>query len=82
MEHVGLPATFDKPHAMLRVSLGSTLNMGNYEFLRIGVDLELPCSPDKAEAAFKVAEKFVTAKLDGLIKKHRSSESGMEELVV
>jgi len=66
---VGPVLKFEGPVAEVRVDLGATLNMGNYEALRLGVSLSLPCdpSPVKVEEAFKRAVKFTEDKLDKMI---------------
>lgn len=68
---------FTSEPAEIRIDLGATLNMGNYESLRIGISLSVPCPNTKTgiESAFKASEKYVEAKLDKLIKKHRGPES-------
>lgn len=66
---------FEGPNAEVRVDLGATLNMGNYESLRLGVSLMLPCNPTPAavEQAFAKAVKFTEAKLDKMIKANREA---------
>lgn len=61
---------FSSEPAVVRVSMGSTLNMGNYQSLRLGVDLALPCEPAAVEAAFKQAASFVEKKLGELVLKN------------
>jgi hypothetical protein len=56
--------------AVVRVSMGSTLNMGNYQSLRLGVDLALPCDPAAIDNAFDRASKFVEKKLNELVVSH------------
>jgi hypothetical protein len=71
---------FDGEPAVLRVSLGTTLNTGNYTSLRLGVDLSLPCNPAKLEAGFSAAEKFVASHLAKMIAKHSPKSEEVEEV--
>lgn len=64
---IGEAVTFDKPHATVRVSQGTTLNMGNYQSLRLGVDVTLPCAVDKLDKAFIMAKKFVEKHLEEMV---------------
>jgi hypothetical protein len=66
---------FDGEPAVVRVSMGATKNMGNYESLRLGVDLALPCSPAEVDVAFDRAAKFVEAKLNTLIQEISPGDS-------
>jgi hypothetical protein len=72
-QKVGPPLKFEGPTAEVRVDLGATLNMGNYEALRLGVSLSVPCSPDPKhiETAFKYAAKFTEDKLDKMIQANK-----------
>ena len=74
---VGPPLKFEGPNAEVRVDLGATLNMGNYEALRLGVSLLLPCdpSPAKVEEAFKRAVKFTEEKLDKMIQANKGEKA-------
>jgi hypothetical protein len=55
--------------------------MGNYESLRIGVDLSVPCDPDSKslESAFQKAAKWTDVKLDQLTKHHKGEEDEGED---
>lgn len=66
----GKVKTFSGEPAVIRVSMGNTLNMGNYQSLRLGVDLALPCSPAEVEVAFERASRFVEEKLNSLTLRH------------
>jgi hypothetical protein len=76
----GKPKMFNGEPAVVRVSMGTTLNMGNYQSLRLGVDLALPCSPAQVEQAFDKAAKFVQLKLDTLITEHTPQNVGVKEI--
>lgn len=67
---------FSEEPANVRISMGVTLNMGNYESLRIGVDLSVPCPNTKTgiESACKSATAYVEKKLSALHKKHKGAE--------
>lgn len=71
---------FDGEPAVVRVSMGTTLNMGNYQSLRLGVDLALPCSPAQVDAAFEQAAKFVQRNLDSLVSTHAPETVGVKEI--
>jgi len=77
---IGENLSFDQPYATVKVSLGVTKNMGNYESLRIGVDLSLPCSPVEADAAFDKAAKFVENKLNALIEEVTPQGVGVKDM--
>lgn len=70
---------FKEEPAVVRVSMGTTLNMGNYQSLRLGVDLALPCSPAEVDQAFERASKFTEKKLTELVARHKQPEN--EEVV-
>ena len=71
---------FDGEPAVVRVSMGTTLNMGNYQSLRLGVDLALPCAPAKVEAAFVKASAFVQKKLDKMIQENTPKSLEVEHI--
>lgn len=50
--------------ARVSVSFGRTVNMGNFEFVRIDVSVSLPCMPDDVPAAYDRAVDFVVDKLE------------------
>ena len=49
---------FLSPPARVGVDLSQTVNMGNYESVRVGVTLQVPCYPEEAEGAYEYASKF------------------------
>ena len=49
--------------AFVRVSVGSTYNLGNYESLRIDVSITLPCDPARVDQGYEDASAFVADKL-------------------
>ena len=57
--------------AEVRVGLGSTLNMGNYESLRLGVDISLPCVEKDLEKKFVEALAMAEKNLSKMIEKFK-----------
>lgn len=49
--------------AFVRVGAGKTINLGNYESLRIDVSVTLPCLTSKVSETFQSAADFVADKL-------------------
>ena len=49
--------------AFVRVNAGKTLNLGNYESLRIDVSISLPCLPEDINATYEQAADFAFSKL-------------------
>lgn len=45
------------------MGLSQTVNMGNYESLRIEVSLRVPCYPEEAVAAYEYAAAFCKERL-------------------
>ncbi len=48
--------------ANVRVEMGMTINLGNYESAKISVCLSVPCYKEETDAAFEYAKKWVKAK--------------------
>jgi hypothetical protein len=49
--------------AFIRVNAGKTLNLGNYESLRIDVSVTLPCLPENIEETYEQAAEFAFTKM-------------------
>jgi hypothetical protein len=49
--------------AFVRVSAGKTINLGNFESLRIDVAVTIPCLPSAIDAAYTEASDFVAEKM-------------------
>ena len=49
--------------AFVRVNVGGTYSLGNYESLRLDVSVTLPCLPSEVDECFTVASDMVAAKL-------------------
>ena len=54
-----------QPVAKVRVAGSITQNLGDYNSVRVGVEIEIPCAPDDVsiEAAYARASEFVDVKL-------------------
>lgn len=50
--------------ASVKVGAGLTLNLGNFESLRIDCHVTLPCSVDDLDATYEVASDFVSRKIE------------------
>ena len=61
--------TTDKPMANVGVSLGATINTGNYNSRRVEISLHMPSEMDKKSInkTFKRCLKWCDDKLDGII---------------
>lgn len=57
--------------AEIKVGIGSTLNMGNYESLRLGVDISLPCVEKDLEKTFNLALAKAEKNLSTMIEKFK-----------
>jgi hypothetical protein len=62
-EQVGTPQQFADEPARVGVSLGKTINMGNFESLRIDVQVSLPCPVYERHLAYDAAMEFAMDKL-------------------
>jgi hypothetical protein len=51
--------------ARVTYSLNKTVNTGNYENFKVGVELVLECDTDHTEQAFAEAKVFVRDKVEG-----------------
>ena len=70
----GKPKVFKEKPSEVHVGMGSTLNMGNYESLRLSVDVTLPCAEKDLLKTFKRAVAFCDKQLDGLINEYRPAQ--------
>ena len=50
--------------AKVRASASMTINLGNYESVRVSTDVELPCVVEELEDCYKTAREFVDTKLN------------------
>ena len=49
--------------ARVGVDLSQTVNLGNYESIRVGVNLQIPCYAEEAENAYEYASRFCKQRL-------------------
>lgn len=74
-ELITIPKVPNVPLASVGYSSGMTLNLGDYESVKIGVSVTLPSPLAEIEEAFKVAKDFVDRRLGtevGLVKSYRA----------
>lgn len=58
---------FNEPPAVVKLSLGRTINTGNYESIRVDAGVELPCTVDGIREAQKEARRIVEKALEEII---------------
>ena len=67
--------SFEGPTAVVRISGGATVNMGNYQTSRVEVGIEVPCYPEEVPEVYRTVQATVEAKLkaeiDELMKQKR-----------
>lgn len=51
----------------VKFDIGRTINLGNYESVRVGVSIKLPCYPQEVDAVFKYSRSWATTKLGEVI---------------
>lgn len=71
------PRTFDRDPAHVKVQMGVTLNLGNFEFARIDVGLALPCALSDKDGGYKEAYEFVEKRLSDEVDKLRARATGV-----
>jgi hypothetical protein len=54
---------FFAPHTEVNLSMGLTINLGNYESARIDVGIRVPCYLEEASEAYEFSKKFATERL-------------------
>jgi len=62
--------------AHVRVSNGATINLGNYESLRVDISVEIPCYKEEAPGAIMAASHLIDAYLEDEIEKTRKIIKG------
>lgn len=55
--------SFEGPTAVVRISGGATVNMGNYQTSRIEVGIEMPCYPEEVPEVYRTLQQTIEAKL-------------------
>lgn len=71
-------AVLGAPMAKVRASNSMTLNLGNFESVKLEVAIELPCYVEELEEAFKTAKKLTDMKLNkevAVIRNYRDSKA-------
>jgi len=61
------PVLFDSPPCLVGVSLSYTKNLGNYESMKMGVSLQVPCALEEVDHTYKHASSWVDTKLSDLM---------------
>lgn len=56
--------TPEDPPASVMVGGGLTINLGNFESLRIDCQVTLPCRRDRLKEVYEIASEFVMARID------------------
>jgi len=71
-EQIEIPK-FEGPTAQIGVKGGVTLNVGNFQSVRIDVECSLPCYPvkDSLDECYEFAKKFVEDKMKASIEEVR-----------
>jgi hypothetical protein len=64
---------FSEDPTMVECSLGMTVNLGNYEFLRVDVGLNYPCNKDEIDATYEKVFSIVGAELFKRVEEARST---------
>lgn len=62
---------FEDPPAYVTYGNGVTLNMGQFESLRVNISVTLPCDPKNVRSALAEAKREVSRELDAEVKKAR-----------
>ena len=55
---------FETTPARVNLKYGLTMNMGNYESVRVDVGIDIPCYVEEIDAAYKKAQEFVIEKIN------------------
>lgn len=73
----------EDPPAHIRVGAGMTINLDNYESLRIDCAVTIPCNRERLQEAYEIASEFVAERISeeqvnwlGVADKTRSGKSG------
>lgn len=75
-ETVGDPVILDKPMANVGVKVGKTMNLGNYESVRVDVSLYVPCeNEDEAiNQTFDLVSNWCDLKMLGIMEEYEDSK--------
>jgi hypothetical protein len=67
---------FDGPVARIRRGYGLTMKLGNYEFARFDVMLELPCHVEDIDTADEFARQWVEKRCEAEVQEVRGGKGG------
>lgn len=67
-----LPKGAKGPFAEANVSLGITLNLGNYESIRIDVGARVPCRPEDMDDTYEKTLAWAESRIDHKVKEVRA----------
>jgi hypothetical protein len=73
-EEVGEPKVLEGPTCNVGVDASFTKNMGNYESLRLGVSIHLPCYHHEIDEVFDFGKEWVNAKMETLLAELEAGE--------
>jgi len=60
--------------AKIQVEYGLTLSLGNYEMVRLGVSVTLPCYREEIDTAYDYARKWATDRIEKEVAAVRSNK--------
>ena len=72
-EDMILVDTFETVPAEVEAKLGMTINLGNYESLRVDVGVRMPCYKEEMDKAYALAFQLVERELFAKIKEVKGS---------
>lgn len=72
-ESVGTPRTFQDDPCKVLVKVGATLNMGDYNSVRLDVGLSVPCNHAEIDEVFGFAKTWVDDRLNSMIAETKNS---------
>lgn len=73
-EKVGEPRMFEDPPCNVGVNMATTVNLGNYESVKLGVSLHVPCKHEEINDTFDFARGWVEEKMTELVESVQTEE--------
>lgn len=70
------PGAYTQPVANVGFKLGHTINLGNYESLRVDVDVHIPCYTNEIDEVFDYAKGWVEEKFEEVMKEINENVQG------
>ena len=67
-EEVISEVVYDQPTCNVGLSMGGTINVGNYNSVKVHVSLHVPCYPQEVDTVFDIVKAKVDEKLGALYK--------------